>query len=253
VSDAAIAIAIGATIGLFSGLFGVGGSSISTPMLRIFLDTPRLVALATPLPATIPTAISGSAAYSREGLINRRVVLWTIAGGVPTMVLGALLTKWVPAHWLMFFIAVGVMIAGVRLATQQPPPASAYLSDQWKNAPVAGLVATAAAIGLISGLLANGGGFLFVPAFVILFGARMREAAATSLPCVAALAVPGTVTHALLGHVDGLLALQLTIGVVPATYLGAQLSLRWREVPLRRPFGVLMTVFGVYFLVTELI
>jgi hypothetical protein len=114
-------------------------------------------------------------------------------------------------------------------------------------------MAVAAIIGFLSGLLANGGGFLLVPVFVLLFGARLREAAATSLPCVAAMAVPGTITHAYLGHVDWLLSLQLSVGVVPATYVGAQVSIWLRRVRLRKPFGVFMAVFGAYFFVRELL
>jgi uncharacterized protein len=130
----------------------------------------------------------------------------------------------------------------VGAASLPPPPA-----------PATALLAVAAAIGLLSGLLANGGGFLLVPALVLLFGANLREAAATSLPCVALLALPGTVTHALLGHVDGWLSFQLSVGVIPATYLGARVSLWLRHIRLRRPFGAFMLAFGVYFFVRELL
>jgi len=92
-----------------------------------------------------------------------------------------------------------------------------------------------------------------IPAFILLLGADVREAAATSLACVAFLAVPGTVTHALLGHIDGWLSLQLALTAIPATYLGARLSLRLTQIRLRRSFGVFLLVFAVYFFVRELI
>ena len=60
--------ALGLTIGVFSGLFGVGGSSISTPLLRIVFGTPSLIALASPLPVTLPTALAGSAVYRSQRL-----------------------------------------------------------------------------------------------------------------------------------------------------------------------------------------
>ena len=64
----AVTVALGFAIGILSGLFGVGGSSIATPLLRVALNTPSLIALASPLPATFPTATAtGLAAYSREG------------------------------------------------------------------------------------------------------------------------------------------------------------------------------------------
>jgi len=111
----------------------------------------------------------------------------------------------------------------------------------------------AAIVGLLSGLLASGGGLFFIPVYVLFFGARLREAAATSLLCVAFLAIPGTITHALLGHIDWWLALQLGIAVVPATYLGARLSVSLAHIRLRRPFGVFLSVFALYFFIRELL
>jgi uncharacterized membrane protein YfcA len=254
--DSVVAILLGVGIGLFSGLFGVGGSSISTPLLRIVLGTSPLIALGSPLPVALPTALSGSVVYRREGFINGRAVTWSIAGGVPTIVAGALLTSWVPAHGLMYLVAVSVMFAGLQMYRSRPlaqVDGQVPVDPRWANPSVPLLVAAAAVIGFLSGLLANGGGFLLVPVFVLLFGARLREAAATSLPCVAAMAVPGTITHALLGHVDWLLALELSIGVVPATYVGARASIWLRNVRLRKPFGVFMVVFGVYFFFRELL
>ena len=254
--DALIAFVLGVAIGVFSGLFGVGGSSISTPLLRIALGTSPFIALASPLPVTLPTALSGSIVYRREGLINGRAVMWTIAGGLPTVVAGSLMTTRVSAHWLMFLVAASVVFVGIQLYRSRSPAevdGQVPTDPRWEHPSAALLMAVAAVIGFLSGLLANGGGFLLVPVFVLLFGARLREAAATSLPCVAAMAVPGTITHAYLGHIDWILSLQLSVGVVPATYLGARISIWLRKVRLRKPFGVFMVVFGIYFFFRELL
>jgi hypothetical protein len=251
----AVAVGLGFAIGILSGLFGVGGSSIATPLVRVALNTPSLIALASPLPATFPTAIAGLAAYLKEGLVNRRAVIWTVIGGLPAVVVGALLTRWVPGHWLMFLVAGAVLGVGIEMLRLNPYTAaeSARRSARWRNAPIFGLLAVAIGVGLLSGLLANGGGFLLVPAFVLLFGASMREAAPTSLICVAFLAVPGTVTHALLGHIDGWLSSYLAIGVIPGTYLGARVSVWQRQVHLRRPFGAFLILFAAYFLAAEIL
>jgi hypothetical protein len=246
--------ALGLSIGVFSGLFGVGGSSISTPLLRIFLDTPRLIALASPLPVTLPTALAGAVVYQGQKLINIRVVAWTAAGGVPSMVAGALLTRWAPAQGLMIMVGAAILVIGVEMIrSAMPPDTLGPGGHPWQDPPGTRLLAVAVPVGLLSGLLANGGGFLLVPAFVLLFGANVRQAAATSLPCVALLAIPGTITHAVLGHIDGWLCFQLSLGVMPGTYLGARLSLWLRHVHLRRPFGLFMVAFGAYFLLRELL
>jgi hypothetical protein len=251
-ADWVAAAALGLSIGVFSGLFGVGGSSISTPLLRIFLNTPRLIALASPLPVTLPTALAGAVVYQGQKLINIRVVAWTAAGGVPSMVAGALLTRWAPPEGLMIMVGAAILVIGVEMMRSAVPPDTLGPGgDLWRDPPRARLLAVAVPVGLLSGLLANGGGFLLVPAFVLLFGANVRQAAATSLPCVALLALPGTITHAVLGHIDGWLSFQLSLGVIPGTYLGARLSLWLRHVHLRRPFGLFMVAFGVYFVLRE--
>jgi hypothetical protein len=235
----------------------VGGSSIATPLLRVFLGTSPLIALASPLPVTLPVALSGTIAYQRHRLISRRVVAWTAAGGMPAVILGSVLTRWVPGHWLMLLVAAAMVLAGWQiLRSSAPLGTGAPLQSGaavWQDPPVAVLLAVAVVAGLLSGLLAIGGGLFLIPAFILLLGADVREAAATSLACVAFFAVPGTVTHALLGHIDGWLSLQLALAVIPATYLGARLSLRLTQMRLRRSFGVFLLVFAVYFFIRELL
>ena len=252
-----VAIVIGLIVGLLSGLFGVGGSSIATPLLRVFLGTSPLIALASPLPVTLPTALSGTVVYQHHGLISWRVVAWTAAGGMPAVILGSVLTRWVPGHWLMLLVAAAMVLAGWQVLRSPKPPGNdgpfRRGKTAWEDPPVVILLAVAAVAGLLAGLLAIGGGLFLIPAFILLLGAGMRQAAATSLACVAFFAVPGTVTHALLGHIDGWLSLQLALAVIPATYLGARLSLRLTQMRLRRSFGVFLLVFAVYFFIRELL
>jgi hypothetical protein len=252
-----VAIVIGLVVGLLSGVFGVGGSSIATPLLRVFLGTSPLIALASPLPVTLPVALSGTFVYQRHGLISWRVVAWTAIGGMPTVILGSVLTRWVPGHGLMLIVAGAMVVAGwqiLRPSASSGSDASSEVDNAvWRHPPVVILLAVAVVVGLLSGLLAIGGGLFLIPAFILLLGAGMRQAAATSLACVAFLAVPGTVTHALLGHIDGWLSLQLGLAVIPATYLGARLSLRLTQIRLRRSFGVFLLVFAVYFFIREIL
>jgi uncharacterized membrane protein YfcA len=94
-----------------------------------------------------------------------------------------------------------------------------------------------ASIGLVagglSGLLGIGGGVIMVPAFVQLARMEVKAAIATSLVCVGAFAVPGTIAHSLLGHVDWRVALALVLGVVPGARVGAALTIRATDRRLR--------------------
>lgn len=85
---AIIVFIIGAAIGFLSGLLGKGGSAITTPSLQIFAHINPFSALASPLPAALPTTISALFAYRGTKLINTRVVISTILIGIPATVAG---------------------------------------------------------------------------------------------------------------------------------------------------------------------
>jgi len=245
------ALLIGALIGFLSGLFGVGGSSISTPLLRMVLEVPRLIALATPLPVTLPTALAGGLTYYRKGLLDLKVALWVSLCGVPSVIVGSLLTKVISDRFLMGLTALVVILIGVRvmrreraLAGKGPSLPAAAIPDERRRACIVG-----GAVGLASGMLANGGGFLLVPAFILIFGMEMQRAAGTSLLCVAAFAIPGTLIHWYLGHIDPKLTFLLTLGVIPSTSLGARLAIRIDARRLQKYFGGFLLVFGIIFLI----
>jgi hypothetical protein len=80
-----IFVVAGAVIGLPIGLFGVGGSSIATPLLAV-LGLPGLLAVATPLPATIPSALVAAISYSRNGETRPRAAGWTMLGATPAAI-----------------------------------------------------------------------------------------------------------------------------------------------------------------------
>ncbi len=86
--------AIGAGVGYLGGLFGKGGSAIATPLLAA-IGIPPLVAVASPLPATIPGTLVAYNRYRRFGITDGRVVRWSIAIGVPATILGAYATRWI--------------------------------------------------------------------------------------------------------------------------------------------------------------
>src|SRR4051794_27303456 len=103
--DGLTLLAGGAT-GVMSGLFGVGGAVISTPAIRA-LGASASIAVGTTLPSIIPGAVSGTARYMREQLIDFEIVRWTAPAGVVFAVVGSRLSKAVPGngHILMLFTA----------------------------------------------------------------------------------------------------------------------------------------------------
>ena len=234
---------VGAMIGVLFGLFGVGGSSFATPVLGL-IGVPGLVAVAAPLPATIPAAIVGACSYVRRGELDRDIARWSILGGVPATVVGAIFSRSVGGRPLL--IASGLVLALVGGRILSPVPDAGSVRARGRRRPEV-VVPAAAAIGAFTGLLANGGGFLLVPLFVLVLGLSMTDSAGTSLVVIASLSVPTLITHLLLGHIDWAVAGPFAAGAIPGALAGSRLVARLDADRLRAAFGVLLIGFAVYF------
>ncbi len=254
-----LAVALGVLTGILSGAFGIGGAVISTPGVRL-LGASTLVAVGTTLPSIFPGAVSGTIRYSRDHLVDWRVVASVAPAGVVAAVAGSLLSHVVPGdgHWLMVLTAVTIGITALRMARtpvgESGENGASVIPPVRRSRVAAAGVGTAA--GLLSGLLGLGGGTVLVPAFNQILRLPLKATVATSLTCVGILAVPGTVTHAFLGDIDWRLAFFLTLGVIPGARLGASLSIRASDRRLRLAvagfLGLLAVVYGVSELVAAL-
>jgi hypothetical protein len=130
-----------------------------------------------------------------------------------------------------------LLVLGLKVllgAHDEPAPDAPAIADA-STTRTAGVVAVAA---LVSGLLGNSGGFLLAPLFMSALHMPVRRALGTSLALAAALAVPGTVVHALLGHIDWSVTLVFGLASVPFAGLGATAALRMRERSLTMAYGV---------------
>ncbi|MDQ6726964.1 MAG: sulfite exporter TauE/SafE family protein [Actinomycetota bacterium] len=236
--------AVGLAVGFLAGLFGKGGSAIATPLLHAF-GVPAIVAVAAPLPAAIPSTLVASAAYRKARLLDRETVAWSIAVGVPTTVVGAVATRWISGGLLVSVTDVVVAGLGLRFLFSRGDPAEVVTRP---TAYRARLVAVSAITGLASGLLANSGGFLLAPLYVAVLRRPLKTSFACSLAVAAALAVPGTIVHALLGHIDWAVVLVFGACSVPLSYLGARVALRADAARLERIYGAALTALGIGFL-----
>jgi uncharacterized membrane protein YfcA len=222
---------------------------VSTPAIRV-LGATALQAVGSTLPSILPSSLSGSLRYQREQLINLRVMAWTAAFGVAASVGGSRLSSAVPGdgHLLMLFTAALVAFTAYRTAFPRAVEVSNDLRDDWWKLAVIGLAA-----GGLSGLLGVGGGILMVPAFSAWIGMPLKETIATSLACVGIFAIPGTITHAALGHIDWTFAIPLAIGVIPGARIGAHFTINASDRTLRYSVGFAFGVIAVVYAVGELI
>jgi uncharacterized membrane protein YfcA len=249
---------LGIFTGALSGAFGVGGAVLSTPGIRA-LGVAPIVAVGTTLPSIFPSAATGAWRYQREGLIDRTAVLLTIPTGLVASVVGALVSEHVPGdgHLLMLLTAGLLLFTAVRMA--RPPAAPPAPEADVEAAPDhegghrsrSAFAAVGVLAGLLSGLLGIGGGVVMVPGFSQIGGLPIKSAVATSLVCVAAFAVPGTITHAVLGNIDWGVALVLTATVIPGARIGAALTLRATERGLRRAVASFLGLVAIVYAVGE--
>lgn len=238
---------IGVIIGFLSGLLGKSGSAITTPALQVFGGVAPYLALASPLPVSLTNALSGSVAYYKERLLHKQVILLTLYGGVPATILGSYLSKFVSGNLLMIFTAIFVCGLGISfvLPILFKRPSSIAVNPP-ADPPVWKILTIAVTVGLLSGLLANGGGVLFAPLFIRWLKLPTKEAMATSLFVAGGLAIPGTLVHWWLGHIDWWIVLVLCIGSIPSAYLGAKVAIRMKNETLELIFGFALFIFGMY-------
>jgi len=237
-------VAIGAGIGFLGGLLGKGGSAIATPILVAF-GVPPMIALAAPLPATVPGTLVAADRYRRSGLIDRHVLAWSLVAGVPATVVGAIASRAVDAHALIVVTDAVIVALGVRMLVQ-----SGHREVDRLAAPIARrrILGVAVVTGLAGGLLANSGGFLLAPLFIAILGLPIKPALGTSLAVAAVLAVPGTAVHLVLGHLDPVVVAAFAAGSVPLSGIGARVALRSDPARLERGYGLALVVLGLGFL-----
>jgi uncharacterized protein len=237
---------VGAFVGFLGGVFGKGGSAIATPLLAL-VGIPPIVALASPLPATVPSTLAASYAYWRERLIDWEVFRWCVAIGIPATAMGAYATRWIGGGPLVFATEVMVTGLGVRFFLWPGDPHEIAVTPPGYRSR---MVAVAAVVGVLSGLLANSGGFLLAPLFVVVLRLSLKQSFATSLAIAAVLAIPGTVVHAALGHIDWELVAVFASASIPLSYVGARVALRSNPVRLEQAYGAGLALLGATLLFT---
>ena len=244
--DVLVGALLGFVAGLLAGLFGVGGGIVTTPGIQHLLGATPIQAVATPLPIILPTSLVGAYTYGRAGEVDRLAAAWAVVPGLGGAVVGALLTEAVNPHALLLITALLLGWTAFRVMRGSDAP-----HERRRPAPGWAFAGVGLVAGLVSGLLGVGGGIVLVPAFTLL-GMPLKRALGTSLLCIAALVVPATLTHWLLGHIDWAIVLVVTLGVVPGVRLGARLALGAQERVLRLMVGTFLLCVAVAYGVAEL-
>ncbi len=166
---------------------------------------------------------------------------WCLVIGVPATALGAYATRWIGGDALVTATELVVTALGVRFLLRPGDPHEIAVRPRAYRTR---MVVVAATVGVLSGLLANGGGFLLAPLFVVVLRLSLKQSFATSLAVAAGLAIPGTIVHALLGHIDWAVVVVFGASSIPLSYLGARVALRSNPVHLERAYGAGLALLG---------
>jgi uncharacterized membrane protein YfcA len=143
-------------------------------------------------------------------------------------------------------------LAERRTESSPPPPSTTDGLPAAEEPRRARLAVVGLSAGGLSGLLGLGGGLILVPGLNQVGKLPLRTSVATSLVCAGAFAIPGTITHGLLGNIDWRVALLLALTVVPGARLGAAASLRLRERRLATAVAIFLGVVAVVYAGGEL-
>jgi len=264
--NALFIVALGFLVGILSGMFGVGGGFLTTPLL-IFYGIPPPVAVASAATQITGASVSGVMAHMRRSGVDLQMGLVMIAGGLVGSLTGAAIFRAlqssgqidvvIGALYVVILGGIGALMlkdALVGLGYVNPAPRTeqprhnrwvASLPLRWRFyasglyiSPLAPL-ALGFVAGILTVLLGIGGGFILVPAMIYLLGMAARVVVGTSLVMILAISAATTMIHALTTQaVDIVLAALLLVGGVIGAQYGALLTTRLKPDLLRLGLGV---------------
>ncbi|MDB5700000.1 MAG: permease [Sphingomonadales bacterium] len=273
--NALVIVLLGAGVGLLSGMFGVGGGFLTTPLL-IFYGIPPTVAAASAATQVTGASVSGALAHYRRGGVDLRMGAVLVVGGIFGAIAGSTIFKLLQAGgqidtviavlYVVLLGSIGSLMAkeawtsvrAARRGVALPPskrrhhPLVAALPMRWRFyasglyiSPLAPLL-LGFATGILTVLLGVGGGFIMVPAMLYLLGMATRVVVGTSLFQILFVTAVTTMVHALTTHaVDIVLAALLLLGSVVGAQVGARLAQKFRPDYLRLLLAIIVLLVAI--------
>ncbi len=277
-----VVLAMGAAVGFISGLFGVGGGFLLTPLL-IFTGIPPSVAVASVTPQIVASSTSGALAYWRRGAVDFKLAGVLFLSGAVGAVAGAQLFAFldrlgqlslvISVAYTVFLATIGGLMLtesvkailraraerasgvparemrrGGRRGLIQRLPLKMRFRASRLYISVLPVVALGASISFLGTLLGIGGGFIMVPALIYLLKVPTTVVVGTSLVQIIGSMAVATVMHATATQtVDAVLALVLMVGGVLGAQLGASMGLMLRGEYLRILLSLLVLSVGIRF------
>ncbi len=255
-----LAILSGAITGIVLGLFGSGGSIIAMPALMLLLNVEAKSAIAMSMGIVAVTATISGWDNWRRGNVDIKVAMMFGLFGVIGTYGGARLGVYTPVQVQLTLFALVMYAAAwkmlqpkkqpvTQLATAGGPPLS---EDETIAAHMGHIAAHGVGVGVLTGLVGVGGGFLIVPALVLLSGIPMKLAIGTSLVIVAAKSYAGFAGYVGAVPVDWSIMASFTAVTVAGSFVGTRIAHRFSQETLKRSFGVFLVFVASYILLKSI-
>jgi uncharacterized membrane protein YfcA len=273
--NAFLLLGLGGIVGFLSGMFGVGGGFLITPLL-FFIGVPPAVAVATGANQVVASSISGVLAQLRRKGVDFAMGWVLLGGGIVGSAIGVwvfrLMTQagqidlFVQLSYVLFLGLIGAMMLQeslrALLRSRQPGGAAIRRSHvhSWVHRlplkmkfRASGLyisvippVLIGAAVGFLAAIMGVGGGFIMVPAMIYLLGMPTKVVIGTSLFQIIFVTAFTTVMHAVTSQtVDMLLALLLILGGVVGAQIGTRVGVRLKAEQLRILLSLLVLAVSI--------
>lgn len=241
-------LALSILIGVSLGLLGGGGSILTVPILTYVAGMDAKEAIASSLFVVAVTSAAGVISHARAGRVKWRTGIIFGTAGMGGAFFGGRLAAYIPGDILMILFAL--MMAATAIAMLR---GKKDMKPFGGELPVGKVIVEGVVVGIVTGIVGAGGGFLVVPALVLLGGLSMETAVGTSLVVISMKSFAGLAGH--LGHVDldWKLTLGVTVAAVVGSVIGGNLAGRIPPAVLRRGFGVFIVVMAVFVLAKELL
>ncbi|MEU5964679.1 sulfite exporter TauE/SafE family protein [Micromonospora parva] len=245
----ALTVGLAVLIGVSLGLLGGGGSILAVPLLVYVADLPAKEAIATSLLVVGATSLVGVIPHARAHRVRWRTGLIFGLAGMTGAYAGGRLAGLIPAGILLTGFAVMMLATAVAMIRGRREAAGTVVPHEL---PVPRVILDGVVVGLVTGLVGAGGGFLVVPALALLGGLPMPVAVGTSLVVIAMKSFAGLAGYLASVDINWGLAASVTVAAVVGSLAGGRLTERIPADILRQAFGWFVVVMGVFVLGQQL-
>ncbi|MET4431579.1 sulfite exporter TauE/SafE family protein [Mycolicibacterium sp. 624] len=246
-----LALVFGGFIGVLLGLLGGGGSILAVPAL--------VYAVGLDMEQAIPVSLIVIGLASAVGAlpkIRARQVEWRLAGifaaaGIPATFAGAAIGSHLPQSALLLGFAAMMVIAGIRMLSGSERTGTACKSSEginWRRC-IPRSIPAGFAVGLLTGLFGVGGGFLIIPALVLMLGVTMPIAVGTSLLIIVANSAAGVISHLPGLDINWTVAAAFAVTATTASLVAGHLGTRMNTARLQHWFAYLVFTIAAFVII----